>query len=270
MCRCDGRERRRYRVVTGLAASDAALKLGRWTGLRLLIEVGRHPYRDKRSPMSPEDLRALTHEPRAIGDVFDGRPVAGMVTPHVGDRHEGARCPSPILPSSDLNLGSFRTGSNSTAAVIRINEPSRSSKRAVQAVEEALEIRQPEVDQGAPHRRHIAVSGTRRELLEVRLRTVAVSRAAIGMAEDPDVVHRPAGQGDRVVELRECPLELSLVRARIAQRVVRKRKGRLQRQDPFELLDCAIDVVTEDSGRSRSASSPGGREGSVARPLPAR
>src|SRR5947207_550524 len=39
-----------------------------------------------------------------------------------------ARCASPILLNRDLNLGSSRTGSNSTAAVIRIREPSRSSK----------------------------------------------------------------------------------------------------------------------------------------------
>ena len=74
---------------------------------------------------------------------------------------------------------------------------------------------------------------------------VAVSRTAVGVAEDADVVHRPAAQLDRLVELRERPVVLPLLRAGIAQRVVRKGEGRLQRQHPLELLDRAIEIVVE-------------------------
>ena len=45
-----------------------------------------------------------------------------------GHAEDDARRPTPMLSRSALNLTSSRTGSNSTAAVTRINEPSRSSK----------------------------------------------------------------------------------------------------------------------------------------------
>src|SRR5437773_11837578 len=116
---------------------------------------------------------------------------------------------------------------------------------AVQAVEEALEIRETQMNQGQPHRGYIVVRGAHRDLLKMLLRPVEVSRTAIRVAEDADVVNRSAAQLDRPVELRECPVVLPLFRARITERVVRKGEGRLQCQNFFELLDRTIDVVME-------------------------
>ena len=59
------------------------------------------------------------------------------------------------------------------------------------------------------------------------------------------MIHRPAAQLDRLLERREGPVVLTGLRARVTERIVCKGEGRLQRQDPFELLDGAIDIVTE-------------------------
>ena len=48
-----------------------------------------------------------------------------------------------------------------------------------------------------------------------------------------------------LLERREGPVVLIGLRARVTERIVREGEGRLQRQDPFELLDGAIEVVTE-------------------------
>ena len=88
-----------------------------------------------------------------VSDERDARPGNQMVTG--GDE---ARWPSPIFPRSALNLGWSRTGSNSTAAVIRIRDPSRSSN-ARSSEEKRLSKSEAQMDQGDPHRRHIAVRG---------------------------------------------------------------------------------------------------------------
>jgi hypothetical protein len=46
----------------------------------------------------------------------------------LGHAEDDVRRPTPMLSRSAMNRASSRTGSNSTAAVTRINEPSRSSK----------------------------------------------------------------------------------------------------------------------------------------------
>ena len=116
---------------------------------------------------------------------------------------------------------------------------------AVQPVEKAHQIREAEVHEGDPHRRDVVLRRARCEFLEQRLRPIAVSRATIGVAEDTDVIDRPAAQLDRLLESREGPVVPIGLRARITQRIVREGEGRLERQDPFELLDGAIEVVTE-------------------------
>jgi hypothetical protein len=52
----------------------------------------------------------------------------GAVCRPLGHAEDDVRRPTPMLSRSAMNRGSSRTGSNSTAAVTRINEPSRSSK----------------------------------------------------------------------------------------------------------------------------------------------
>ena len=117
--------------------------------------------------------------------------------------------------------------------------------RAVEPLKQALEIAKTEVDQGDPHRRHVAVRGTGDELLQVCLRQVPIASAPIRVAEDGDVVHRPTAQLDRQVELPECPVVLPFLRARIPERIVCKGKRRLQCQHLLELRDRAIEIVVE-------------------------
>ena len=100
-----------------------------------------------------------------------------------------------------MNRESSRTGSNSTAAGDQNQGTVALLEGAIQPVEQALEIRQAKVDEGEPHRGDVAVRGACAQLAEMLVGAVAVSRTAIGIAEDADVVDRPAAQLDRFVEL---------------------------------------------------------------------
>src|SRR3989442_3636916 len=116
---------------------------------------------------------------------------------------------------------------------------------AVQPVEEGLEISKTEMDEGDPHRGHVAVLGPRQKFPEMFFRAVAVFRAAEDIAKHAYVVHQPASQLDRLPELRDCPVVLPPLRADITERIVREGERRLQREDPFELLRGAIEIVVE-------------------------
>ena len=65
----------------------------------------------------------------ASGSRFRGsRGALRVVWRPPGHAEDDARRPTPMRSRSAMNRASSRTGSNSTAAVTRINEPSRSSK----------------------------------------------------------------------------------------------------------------------------------------------
>jgi hypothetical protein len=81
--------------------------------------------------------------------------------------------------------------------------------------------------------------------VEVLVRALAVSGTAVGVTEYTNVVDRPAGQLNGCAELRDRAVELTALCAGITQRVMRKRKGRLERHHLFELRNGASEIVTE-------------------------
>ncbi len=74
---------------------------------------------------------------------------------------------------------------------------------------------------------------------------VAIPRTAVGVAEYTDVIDGSAAQLDRFVECLDGTGVLTALCAGVPQRIVPKCKGRFEFDNPLELRNRAIEIVTE-------------------------